>query len=82
MYGKSGVDIFKKQAAENGVCIHEFEQLRHKPTDSDLDEILTRFRKHDSSKVIICFCDGEIARELLTAARRANESHKYIIIGR
>lgn len=82
LYGKDGLDIFKDQAPEYGICIQKSEQLKLESTAADYDDILTTFRKSNLSKVIICFCEGEAVRELLKAAQRANESHKYIFIGR
>ncbi|XP_071810181.1 metabotropic glutamate receptor 3-like isoform X1 [Asterias amurensis] len=77
-YGESGIYEFQKEAALRNICIARAEKILSSADSQTYDKIITRLKKKQNAKVVVLFTRVEDARDLLSAAMRANHSESFI----
>ncbi|XP_022098848.1 metabotropic glutamate receptor 3-like [Acanthaster planci] len=77
-YGESGIYEFTKEAGLRNICIAKSEKIRRSADSETYDNIIRGLRRKQNAKVVVLFTRVEDARDLLSAAKRANLSENFI----
>ncbi|XP_038054376.1 metabotropic glutamate receptor 3-like [Patiria miniata] len=77
-YGESGIYEFTKEAGLRNICIARSEKILRSADSQTYDNIITRLRRKQNARVVVLFTRVEDARDLLSAAKRANLSQNFI----
>ena len=79
-YGEKGFEVFRKLAVTQGVCLATNEAAPGLDDPGAYDEIVRKLLRTNSSRVVICICEGMTVRRLLQATWRIREARNYFQI--
>uniref|UniRef100_A0AAY4CDY0 G-protein coupled receptors family 3 profile domain-containing protein n=1 Tax=Denticeps clupeoides TaxID=299321 RepID=A0AAY4CDY0_9TELE len=81
-YGESGVDAFiQKSREDGGVCIAQSVKIPREPKPGEFDKIIRRLRENPNARVVILFASEDDIRQLLQAAKKANQTGHFLWVG-
>uniref|UniRef100_A0A8B9LI37 Glutamate receptor, metabotropic 4 n=1 Tax=Astyanax mexicanus TaxID=7994 RepID=A0A8B9LI37_ASTMX len=81
-YGESGVDAFIQRAFEEGnVCISQTVKIPREAKEGEFDKIIRNLGENPNARVVISFANEDDIRQLLQAAKKANQTGHFIWVG-
>ncbi|XP_055366173.1 metabotropic glutamate receptor 4-like isoform X3 [Betta splendens] len=81
-YGESGVDAFiQKSREDGGLCISQSVKIPREPRGGEFDKIVRRLSENPNARVVIIFANEDDIRQLLQAAKKANQTGHFIWVG-
>ncbi|XP_007253355.2 metabotropic glutamate receptor 4 [Astyanax mexicanus] len=81
-YGESGVDAFIQRAFEEGnVCISQTVKIPREAKEGEFDKIIRNLGENPNARVLISFANEDDIRQLLQAAKKANQTGHFIWVG-
>ena len=79
-YGEKGFEVFRNLAVTQGVCLATNEAAPGVEDPDTYDDIVRKLLRTNSSRVIVCLCEGMTVRRLLQATWRIPEARGYFQI--
>ena len=79
-YGEKGFEVFRNLAQAQGICLAGNEAAPGVEDPAAYDKIVRNLLKTNSSRVIVCLCEGMTVRRLLQATDRIPEAKGYFQI--
>ncbi|KAM9505602.1 metabotropic glutamate receptor 4-like isoform 2-T2 [Salvelinus alpinus] len=81
-YGESGVDAFiQKSREDGGVCISQSVKIPREPKLGEFDKVIRRLSENPNARVVILFANEDDIRQILQAAKKANQTGHFIWVG-
>uniref|UniRef100_A0A670YZX2 G-protein coupled receptors family 3 profile domain-containing protein n=1 Tax=Pseudonaja textilis TaxID=8673 RepID=A0A670YZX2_PSETE len=81
-YGESGVEAFIQKSRENGsVCVAQSVKIPREPKDGEFDKIIRRLLETSHARAVIIFANEDDIKNVLMAAKRANQTGHFIWMG-
>ncbi|XP_034270529.1 metabotropic glutamate receptor 4 isoform X2 [Pantherophis guttatus] len=81
-YGESGVEAFIQKSRENGsVCVAQSVKIPREPKEGEFDKIIRRLLETSNARAVIIFANEDDIKNVLMAAKRANQTGHFIWMG-
>uniref|UniRef100_A0A8D0DFV5 Glutamate metabotropic receptor 4 n=1 Tax=Salvator merianae TaxID=96440 RepID=A0A8D0DFV5_SALMN len=81
-YGESGVEAFIQKSRENGsVCVAQSVKIPREPKLGEFDKIIRRLLETSHARAVIIFANEDDIKNVLMAAKRANQTGHFIWMG-
>ncbi|XP_078248842.1 metabotropic glutamate receptor 4 isoform X2 [Pogona vitticeps] len=81
-YGESGVEAFIQKSRENGsVCVAQSVKIPREPKPGEFDKIIRRLLETSNARAVIIFANEDDIKNVLMAAKRANQTGHFIWMG-
>lgn len=77
-YGETGIEAFEQEARMRNICIATSEKVGRSMNKKTYDGVVRALLQKPNARVVVLFTRSEDARELLTAAQRANVSFMWV----
>ncbi|XP_060087472.1 metabotropic glutamate receptor 4 isoform X1 [Heteronotia binoei] len=81
-YGESGVEAFIQKSREDGsMCVAQSVKIPREPKAGEFDKIIRRLLETSHARAVIIFANEDDIKNVLMAAKRANQTGHFIWMG-
>ena len=67
---------------EAGLCEAATDDVQNNAPDAAYDKVIDTLLEKENARVVICFCEGNTIRGLLSATQRKGRVGHFVFIGR
>lgn len=76
------MNALRKEASYYDVCIAKTVDIPSSDEENLHNDAINELLEDDKAKVVICFCEGLTARNLLIAIKKRNLTNRFLFLGR